>query len=66
MLAAGPDELIQMFPREAIELVVVGGETNGYWRIFGASYAQDGLGRRLALTCSGVFQSQEDLLRKER
>jgi hypothetical protein len=40
MLAAGPDELIPMFPREAIRTVVVGGETNGYWRIFGASYAR--------------------------
>ncbi len=38
MLAAAPDELIEMFPREAIRTVVVGGETNGYWRIFGASY----------------------------
>lgn len=40
MLAAGPDELIPMFPREAVRVVVVGGETNGYWRIFGASYAR--------------------------
>jgi hypothetical protein len=40
MLAAAPDELIPMFPREAINVVVVGGETNGYWRIFGASYAR--------------------------
>ena len=40
MLAAGPDELVPMFPRDAIRTVVVGGETNGYWRIFGASYAR--------------------------
>jgi hypothetical protein len=40
MLRAAPDELIPMFPREAIRVVVVGGETNGYWRIFGASYAR--------------------------
>jgi hypothetical protein len=40
MLAAGPDELIPMFTREAIRTVVVGGETNGYWRIFGASLAK--------------------------
>jgi hypothetical protein len=39
MLAAQPDALIPMFPREAIKVAVVGGETNGYWRIFGASYA---------------------------
>jgi hypothetical protein len=39
MLAADPDALIPMFPRDAIKVVVVGGETNGYWRIFGASYA---------------------------
>jgi hypothetical protein len=40
MLAAAPDELIPMFPREAIKVVVVGGETNGYWRIFGAGHAK--------------------------
>jgi hypothetical protein len=40
MLAAGPEELIPMFPREAIHTVVVGGETNGYWRIFGASLSK--------------------------
>jgi hypothetical protein len=38
MLKAAPDELIPMFKREEIEIVVVGGETNGYWRIFGANY----------------------------
>ena len=36
-LAAAPDELIRMFTREEINVVVVGGETNGYWRIMGAN-----------------------------
>jgi hypothetical protein len=38
MLKAPPDEMIRMFQRDEIEVVVVGGETNGYWRIFGAAY----------------------------
>ncbi len=29
-----------MFKREDIHVVVVGGETNGYWRILGATYAK--------------------------
>jgi hypothetical protein len=37
-LAAGLDELIPMFRREDIHVVVVGGETNGYWRIMGCNY----------------------------
>ena len=37
-LTAAPDELIPMFRREDIHVVVVGGETNGYWRMFGAQY----------------------------
>jgi len=37
-LKAAPDELIPMFRREDIHVVVVGGETNGYWRIMGANY----------------------------
>jgi hypothetical protein len=37
-LKAQEDELIPMFRREQIQVVVVGGETNGYWRIFGAGY----------------------------
>src|SRR5229473_5620990 len=37
-LRAAPDELIPMFRREDIHVVVVGGETNGYWRIMGATY----------------------------
>src|SRR6266446_2013470 len=39
-LKAAPDEMIQMYRREDIHVVVVGGETNGYWRIIGASYAK--------------------------
>jgi hypothetical protein len=37
-LRAAPDELVPMFRREDIHVVVVGGETNGYWRIMGCSY----------------------------
>jgi len=37
-LRAAPDALIPMFRREDIQVVVVGGETNGYWRIMGANY----------------------------
>jgi hypothetical protein len=37
-LKAAPDELIPMFQREDIHVVVVGGETNGYWRIMGCGY----------------------------
>ncbi len=37
-LKAAPDELIPMFRREDIHVVVVGGETNGYWRIMGSTY----------------------------
>jgi hypothetical protein len=37
-LAAGPGDLIPMFRREDIQVVVVGGETNGYWRIMGCNY----------------------------
>jgi hypothetical protein len=37
-LKATPDELIPMFRREEIHVVVVGGETNGYWRIMGCNY----------------------------
>src|SRR5256712_3415805 len=39
-LKAAPDEMIQMYRREDIHVVVVGGETNGYWRIIGASDAK--------------------------
>ncbi len=37
-LRAAPEELIPMFRREDIHVVVVGGETNGYWRIMGCTY----------------------------
>jgi hypothetical protein len=37
-LAAAPDQLIPIFNRPEINVVVTGGETNGYWQIFGASY----------------------------
>jgi hypothetical protein len=30
----------RVFPRDSIHVVVVGGETNAYWRMFGASYEQ--------------------------
>jgi hypothetical protein len=38
MLKAKPDEMIRMFTREEVQVVVVGGETNGYWRIMGGGY----------------------------
>jgi hypothetical protein len=41
-LKAREDELIQMYRREDIHIVVVGGETNPYWRIMGATYAKTG------------------------
>jgi len=37
-LKAAADELIRMFSLEDIHVVVVGGETNGYWRIIGCNY----------------------------
>lgn len=37
-LRALPEELIPMFRPEEIHVVVVGGETNGYWRIMGCNY----------------------------
>jgi hypothetical protein len=37
-LRAAPDEMIPMFRREDIHVIVVGGETNGYWRIMGCNY----------------------------
>jgi hypothetical protein len=40
MLRAEPDELIRVFPRDQIHVVVVGGETNGYWRIMGCNYSK--------------------------
>src|SRR5438105_1671457 len=35
-LRAAPDQEIPIFTRDEINVVVVGGETNGYWRIMGA------------------------------
>jgi hypothetical protein len=40
MLEADDDELISVFPKNTIHIVVVGGETNGYWRIMGCNYAE--------------------------
>jgi len=37
---AAPDDLIPMFKKDDIQIVVIGGETNGYWRIFGGGYAR--------------------------
>lgn len=37
-LAAADDELIPMFLEKDINVVVVGGETNGYWQIQGSHY----------------------------
>jgi hypothetical protein len=37
-LKAKPDEPIRIFPVNEINIVVVGGEANGYWRIMGAKY----------------------------
>src|SRR5215813_7348426 len=37
-LRAAPDEMIPMFRRDDIHVLVVGGETNGYWRIMGCTY----------------------------
>ena len=39
-LKAADDELIPIYTEEAIQVVVVGGEMNGYWRIMGSSYAK--------------------------
>ncbi len=38
-LRAGTKEPIQIWTREEINVIVVGGETNGYWRILGARRA---------------------------
>src|ERR1700692_1722079 len=37
-LKAAPDEPIRIFPEEDINVAVVGGEANGYWRIMGCKY----------------------------
>ena len=38
-LAASADEMIPLWTPDQVNVVVVGGETNGYWRIAGARYA---------------------------
>jgi hypothetical protein len=40
MLRAAKDELIPVYPLNSIQVVVVGGETNGYWRIMGCNYSK--------------------------
>ena len=37
-LKAAPDEIIQMYEADEINVVVVGGETQGAWKMFGAHY----------------------------
>jgi hypothetical protein len=37
-LKAAPDQMIRIFPEGDINVVVVGGEANGYWQIMGATY----------------------------
>jgi len=37
-LKAAPDELVHMFKPSEIHVIVVGGETNGYWRIMDCNY----------------------------
>lgn len=37
-LKPGKDELIHIFREQDINVVVVGGESNGYWQIYGAHY----------------------------
>jgi len=39
-LRAAPDEMITMYRREDIHVVVVGGETNPYWRMMGCTYGK--------------------------
>ncbi len=37
-LKAAPDEIVQMYEPKEINVVVVGGETQGAWKMFGAKY----------------------------
>jgi len=39
-LKAKPDEIVHMFEPNEINIAVVGGETQGAWKIFGARYAK--------------------------
>ena len=40
MLQADESEPVHMFRLQDINVVVVGGETNGYWRIMGCNYSK--------------------------
>ena len=42
-LKAAPDELVQMFVPEDINIVVAGGETQGAWKIFGGSLRKNAM-----------------------
>ena len=37
-LKAADDDMIKMYIKDKIHVVVVGGETNGYWRMMGCNY----------------------------
>lgn len=37
-LKAEPDELISVFTPDDVKIVVAGGEAQGAWKMFGASY----------------------------
>jgi hypothetical protein len=39
-LKAAPDDIIQMYEPKEINVVVVGGETQGAWKMFGANYVR--------------------------
>jgi len=39
-LKAGPDDIIEMYDPKEINVVVVGGETQGAWKMFGANHAK--------------------------
>jgi hypothetical protein len=39
-LRAKPDEIIQMYEPTEINVVVVGGETQGAWKMFGANHVK--------------------------
>ena len=37
-LNAAPDDIVDMYEPDDVNVVVVGGETQGAWKIFGANY----------------------------
>jgi hypothetical protein len=37
-LKAAPDDIVQMFERQEINIAVTGGEAQGAWKMFGARY----------------------------